>query len=475
MAWAAQPKQRLLISCPIHDALFGGARGGGKTDGLLGDFLFFANDWGRHARGILFRRSYPEFEEIERRSHEIYPYTGAVWKAGIRTWLWPSGATLKLRFLDKDADAESYIGHSYTWLGFDQMEQWPNAKPIDKLRATLRAGEIAMPKYFRCTANPGGVGHNWIKARYKIGVVRPMTTFYDEKLHTDRVYIPSLLEDNEALTRNDPHYWQKVEASVAGNRQLLLAWRYGLWNVAAGGMFDDVFQEDIHIIDEPWFPDHNWSVDRSLDWGSSAPFSVGWYATAQNSCVGPRRTWVRRGTKVRFLEWYGCQYEVSGMDEDMNVGVKLSSREVARGVKEVDKELKRDHDIEVLAGGTDSAIYAVTDDHSIADEMKDEGIRWKEADKGPGSRKVGWELIRTRLKSCYEVKGDIKVPARVVEFPGLFVTRNCSGWIRTVPSLPRDLEKTEDVDSKAEDHPGDECRYNLMVKKPSIQVGELLM
>jgi hypothetical protein len=383
--------------------------------------------------------------------------------------MWPNGATLKLRFLDKDHDAEHYIGHSYTWVGFDQGEQWPNPKPIDKLRATLRAGEIAMPKYFRMTANPGGVGHNWIKARYRIGVNRPMSPFYDQKLSTERVYIPSRLEDNEALMKNDPLYWKRVEASVAGNKDLLKAWRWGLWDITAGGMFDDVFNEDVHVFDEAWWPNSNWWVDRSLDWGSSRPFSVGWYATSPGD-FGPRRVWLPYGSKIRFMEWYGCRYELTHDDEDMNEGLKLSSREVGRGIKEFDKQLQMEHGLHVNPGGCDSSIYAVHDDKSIADEFKAVGVTWKEADKGPGSRKVGWELMRTRLKAMLALQ-----EKKNIEEPGYMIARRCAGWLRTVPSLPRDDVKVDDVDTESEDHPADENRYNFGVKVPKVQVSEFLM
>jgi hypothetical protein len=39
--WEPQPgPQEMLLACPLEDIGFGGARGGGKTAGMLGDFLF---------------------------------------------------------------------------------------------------------------------------------------------------------------------------------------------------------------------------------------------------------------------------------------------------------------------------------------------------------------------------------------------------------------------------------------------------
>lgn len=487
VAWSAQPKQALLINCPVEDVMFGGARGGGKTDGLLGDFLFFANKWGKYARGILFRRSYPEFEEIERRAAEIYPLTGALpYHASKRMWEWPNGATLKLRFLDKDETADKYIGHSYTWAAFDQAEQWPSPEPIDKIRATLRAGEIKIPKYFRLTANPGGPGHNWLKQRYITGK-QPMRVYVDQITKTHRTFIPSFLDDNIQLMKNDPDYWTRVEASVGHNEALLKAWRWGVWDIVAGGMFDDVFMSSIHIMPE-WRPrpEDGWFTFRSMDWGSSAPFWVGWFAESPGTVIrvpswGAHYTpsnsiwnemvsvYLPKKTLVLFDEWYGCRLEEFGPHESPNVGLKLSSVEVARGIK----TREQGFGFYVNPGPADSSIYAVTDksSNSIAVEMENEGVTWSKAVKGPGSRKNGCELIRTRLRNVVPLNS----ASRVMEAAGLLVTVNCRGWIRTVPVLPRDKVHVDDVDTDAEDHPCDGTRYALSANAPSIEISEYLM
>jgi hypothetical protein len=45
------------------------------------------------------------------------------------------------------------------------------------------------------------------------------------------------------------------------------------------------------------------------------------------------------------------------------------------------------------------------------------------------------------------------------ELPGLFVFNTCEQFIRTVPVLPRDEKDLDDVNTEAEDHVADECRY----------------
>jgi hypothetical protein len=49
----------------------------------------------------------------------------------------------------------------------------------------------------------------------------------------------------------------------------------------------------------------------------------------------------------------------------------------------------------------------------------------------------------------------------------LFVTEDCVDWWRTVPALQHDELKREDIDTKMEDHAGDDCRYGCMARPVS--------
>ena len=48
--------------------------------------------------------------------------------------------------------------------------------------------------------------------------------------------------------------------------------------------------------------------------------------------------------------------------------------------------------------------------------------------------------------------------------PKMQIFNTCRQFIRTIPALPYDLRKVEDVDSEAEDHIYDETRYFLMAR-----------
>ena len=154
-----------FLACPADEVFYGGARGGGKSHGILLDFAKHAMEFGENVNGILFRRSYPELEDLQGKAERIFPYLNATWRAQARKWMFPSGANLKMRYLSNEDSANHYIGHEYTWMGFDQLDLWPKQTTVDKLKANLR-NPHGIPSRMVSTGNPGGVGHNWIKARY---------------------------------------------------------------------------------------------------------------------------------------------------------------------------------------------------------------------------------------------------------------------------------------------------------------------
>jgi len=219
------------MTCPVEDIFFGGARGGGKTDGILGKWLGHCGRYGANAKGILFRRSMPELDEVINRSYEIFFPLGAEFKASKKVWTMPNGAKLKMRFLENDDDAMKYQGHSYTFVVFDELGNWATSDAIDKIRATLRSPH-GVPCQLVATGNPGGVGHTWIKDRY-IKPSPPLKPFYDTNTRVFRVYIPSRLEDNKILCQNDPNYRNRLMGS--GAAWLVRAWLEGDWNAQQEG------------------------------------------------------------------------------------------------------------------------------------------------------------------------------------------------------------------------------------------------
>jgi hypothetical protein len=448
--------QAALLSCPANEILYGGARGGGKSYGLLLDWVAHAARHGKNARGILFRRTMPELEDMLDKAREVMLPLGWRVTGQKPTWVSPSGATLKMRYLERDAHADRYQGHAYTWLGLDEAGSWPRPDPIDKLRATLRSAAGVKPRML-LSANPGGVGHNWLKGRY-IDPVPPYTLQYERTggSHWSLAYIPARFSDNRVLYRADPGYLDRATDKLPD--WLAKAWRDGDWNIIAGGMFDDVWDENHHVV-QPFTLPQTWRLDRSFDWGSSRPFSVGWWAESDGSdVVRPDGTTFRtvRGDLFRVAEWYGWNGKP-------NEGCRMLAKDIARGIKEREVSMGRTFQ----AGPADSSIFDVENGQCIADDMAQVGIRWTKADKSPGSRRTGAEQLRQSLANA------ISKDDQPREEPGLFVFDTCRHFIRTVPSLPRSERDPEDIDTEAEDHAYDETRYRVRKVKTAVTAHKL--
>lgn len=258
--WLPQPgPQTAFITCPIDDVLYGGARGGGKTDSLLGRAITRSLRYPGLYRGLLLRRTYDELDEVNGRAHELLDPIGARWRASRHMWEFPWGGWLKMRFLQRDADASRYQGHSYNDLLVDEAGNFPDPAPIDKLVATLR-DKNGVPCRQAMSANPGGPGHVWLVERY-IKPARPGVPFIDPTTDAHRVYIPSLLTDNPALLLRDPKYLQRLRR--AGPAWLVRAWLLGDWNASPEG----------NVIKLEWFkrfagePDGVVAVVQSWDTG----------------------------------------------------------------------------------------------------------------------------------------------------------------------------------------------------------------
>ena len=267
--WKPQPgPQTLLLSCPVSDVFFGGARGGGKTDALIGAWLAHSGRHGSHARGILFRRSMSELDEVQTRLRELFPRIGATYKASPKTWTMGNGAVLRLRYLEADEDASRYQGHQLTFLAFDEAGNWPTSRGIDMLRACLRSPH-GVPTQLILTGNPGGKGHEWIRERY-IDSARPGVPFQgpDGVL---RVFIPSRLQDNRVLMEKDPGYIDRLKAS--GPAWLVRAWLEGDWEaMEQGNLFR---REDWRFYREPpKFSQVLQSLDSAFKAGAENDYSV---------------------------------------------------------------------------------------------------------------------------------------------------------------------------------------------------------
>lgn len=426
--------QEAFVKCPVFEVVYGGARGGGKTDACLGDWALHAKRYGADAKGLFLRRTQIALLPTIERAKRLFRPLGAVWKEQDKRFVWPSGATLYFRYLDKDSDADNYQGHDYTRVYVEELTQFASPVPLDKIKATLRSG-AGVPTGFRASCNPGGPGHTWVKERYiepgAWNIVKSefLNPFTNEKVSRSRVFIPAKLSDNPQLLRNDPGYVANL--FMSGSKALVQAWLQGDWDVVEGAFFD-CWDNNKHVI-EPFAIPAEWMRFRSFDWGSAAPFSVGWWAVIEDEING-----LPRGALVRYREWYGA----SGPQK----GLKLTTEAVAAGILERDAGEKMHYSV------ADPAIFAEDGGPSRAEIFGRHGVWFRRADNkrvGGNGAMGGWDEMRQRLVGHDGV-------------PMLYVFNHCRDFIRTVPALPHDADRPEDIDTSAEDHVADEARYACM-------------
>lgn len=447
--WQPQPgPQTALIQCPIFEVFYGGARGGGKTEGSIGDWLQHSDEYGSDAIGIFVRRKFKQLAEVIARTKQLFPKIGGKYNEQKAEWLMPGGGRLKFVYLERDSDAEEYQGHNYTRVYVEEVTNFPSSGPIDKLRATLRSG-AGVPVGMRLTGNPGGPGHNWVKARYidpdpggyKI-ISESCQVEIDGESQTvslERVFIPSKLGDNMLLLRNDPTYVLRLRQS--GSEALVKAWLEGNWDIVDGAYFTGL-DEATHgrPADLIRWATPGTVLFRSFDWGSAKPFSVGWWAI----CDG---LWPKCdefppfpfGSIFRYREWYGA----SGP----NKGLGMLAEAVAKGI------LQMEDGERIRYAVADPAIFIRNGGPSIAENMY--RCRWRRADN---KRIPGWEAMRGRIGGQDTI-------------PMLYAANECEDFWRTVPILQHDEDNAEDLDTDGEDHVADEVRYACMSRpwKPKLE------
>lgn len=455
--WEALPgNQRLFLSCPFQECLYEGTRGPGKTDALLMDFAqHVGQGYGSYWRGVIFRREYKHLDDIVVKSkrwfRQIFPQARFLNSKSDYKWIWPDGEELLFRHFKTVDDYWDYHGHEYPFQGWEELTSWPTIDCYDSMKSCLRStyqGPVQIPLKIRATTNPYGVGHGWVKLHW-IDPAPAGVPIEDEEGNI-RVRITGRLKENIFL---DEKYLRVIKSvSDEAKRK---AWVEGDWDIVAGGAVSDVWRRKYHVVD-PFIIPATWTIDRSFDWGSSKPFSVGWWAESDGSEVevrpGKKRTFPK-GTLFRIAEHYGWNGQP-------NKGVYRSASKVAKEIKDIEKDSSILNKHRVKPGPADTSIWDADDEgKSIASKMQLQGIKWTKADKRPGSRKAGLEEVRDRMKAS------TKSP---MEDPGIFIFSTCTQFLRTVPVLPRDPKDMDDVDTDAEDHVYDESRYRITAKDKSI-------
>ena len=486
--WRPLPgSQSIAIDSRCDHTLYEGARGPGKTVTQLMRFLrHVGKGYGQFWRGVIFDLEFDHLGGLVAESKKWFGKFGDGAKFYESTsaykWVWPTGEELLFRHVKKIADYEGFHGHEYPFLGWNELTKHSSSELYDKFMSVNRSsfdpvlntpkndkGEYLTPDGLPLppiplevfsTTNPNGPGHNWVKRRFinvapRGTVVRTSVEIYNPQTEQNETVVRTQVAIFGSYRENKylpPGYVAELESIKDPN--LRKAWLYGDWDVTAGGALDDLWQSHLHVLPRFVVPP-SWRIDRAFDWGSSHPFSVGWFAEANGEeaqiIVGDEvySFCPQPGSLIQIFEWYGAT------EVGTNKGLKLSAPDVAQGI--IDREVSMMANgwisTQPWPGPADNQIRDVreADVDTIEAKMSKKGVRWIESDKSPGSRRNGLQLLRDRLEAAVKNEG-----------PGIYFMANCVASIETLPTLPRDKEKIDDVDTSAEDHCYDMVRYRVL-------------
>lgn len=440
--WKPQDRQlTLLIACGLSEPFepgydnfaiadvigYGGAAGGGKTDGLL-MAGFLATTMFPGCKIGYFRREYPQLDGpggAIMRSQELFSKI-AIWNGSQRRWTFPWGGIVQFCHCKSESDVFNYQSQQFDIILVDEATQFTRFM-VRYLLTRNRATVKGIKPFAVLATNPGNIGHLWFKDEFvDIGQPeRPHEVEVEPGKYETHLFIPSKLSDNRILEERDPGYRKKLENQDENTSKMLLD---GNWDVHEGQYFKE-WNKNLHVVEPFEIPEY-FKKFVSGDYGYSKPSAVLWHAIDED------------GVDYVYRELYITEHTFEDLAEKI-VEMTPESEKIDYWVFDPSIWAKKDSSV------------------SGADKMK---AKYKEITGrnlnlklAVNDRVIGWTLVRQYLKP---IQRQGKITANLQIFS------TCQYLIRTLPQLIYDKMNVEDVDSDGEDHAPDSLRYGLMSKPP---------
>jgi terminase large subunit-like protein len=286
-------RQAIFLGLPHAEAFFGGAAGGGKSESLLMAGLEHVET--PNYAALILRRTFQDLAKpgaLLDRAHSWLGHTAARWNEQRKQWRFPSGAVLAFGYLENDTDVHQYQSAEYQFIGFDELTQFTERQYTYLFSRLRRLENSDVPLRMRSASNPGGIGAEWVQARF---VPDDWTPEQAADLRVvekaGRAFVPARLSDNPHLDRAS--YAQSLANLDEVTRAQLL---HGDWQIRRrGNIYTEwtdgpnshhvitwtQFQE---VFGERRIPSH-WLGACGQDWGFDPdPCATVWnFVAAENS------------------------------------------------------------------------------------------------------------------------------------------------------------------------------------------------
>ena len=409
-------KQKLFIDATASEVLFGGAAGGGKSYGQIVDALLFALTY-RGSKQLILRRTFAELDKsLIRCALSLYPRELFTLNASSHTGKFKNGSIIDFGYCATENDVYQYQSAEYDVIRFDELTHFTEAQYV-YLISRVR-GANGFPKQIKSSTNPGGVGHNWVKERF-VDPSPPGCRFVGRD-GMERIFIPSLLDDNGFLMKSDPSYRERLMALPMRERRALL---FGDWDVFEGQYFQE-FSREAHVI-QPFALPKSWRRYRTVDYGLDRLVCL-WIAVSDT------------GSAYVYREF--CE-------SNLPIG------DAARGIVERTEE---DEDIYATLAPPDLFARSQETGKTKASLFGENGVSFT---KTSNDRETGWLAIKELLSTR---EGE----------PRLKIFSSCTELIRCLPALQVDKIRPTDCQNEPHDitHAPDALRgFAIFYARPNEQ------
>ena len=409
------------------EVLFGGARGGGKTDALVAYMILRASKYAK-SNHLILRREWVDLIKAGGAVSRMQEFVGEkwAWHGQYRRFTAPNGSTVEFGHCKEEEDRRQYQGAQYHTVGFEEATQFTDSQYFS-ITGSLRSSRMDIPTRLRLTGNPGGVGHGWVKKRFIDPFPSGNVTVKEKDTGLTLAFIPSRVFDNMALTNADPRYIARLKALPDALKK---AWLNGSWDVFEGQVFTE-FDPAVHVLVPHKIPD-DWRRIVAIDYGYNSPFCALWMAQDPQSL-----------RVIVYRELYGPG------NRD-----KIQAQSILKAMTPSERAR-----VTYIA---DPSMWARKGENEVspADIYGREGLALIPA---KNNRLHGKMRVHEYLAPDVLLlgPGDDGTPLGP-QIPGVRIFRTCENLIRTLPNMVYDERRVEDVNTHTEDHAYDALRYGLM-------------
>ncbi len=353
-----------------------------------------------------------------------------------KIWYFPSGAMIRLCYMENAGDWGRYQGGNNTVQAFDEAT---NIHPSNYTVEKWNRSDSGIKPFRVYGTNPGGISHLKFKKEF-VDICKPVNdgerryskyadmwyqplkandpvkvTINNESgsKTTVRQYVPARVYDNEDLLRTNPNYLANLMDSSPDDRRKLLE---GDWELVQGQMFE-MFRTDVHCRHSSKVelqPD--WSYQPAIDYGTTTNIQVPVLSRDGTIYATAERTWVEKSREEKARQTY----------QFLNANNLLQH---------------------TVIGDTDmfTKLREMPNQDSAAKEYERQGIKIKVVSKAsPDSRLFRkWQV--DIMKDLLDFKKDsnglfVKKPKII------FFEDKCPNLIETIPMLQRDKNNPDIID-----------------------------